>query len=155
VRLSREYRARLSLDVWAASAYGYGRERARRVREDLGAVRRLLGAWEAEREGYEWHSDAREAGEELAALAEETTRYEALWVETATTPYAGEALKLIGLAENLPRVRRRAYSILYGLGVVNEKERPPGGGLGRAGAERVYHRRERERKQPQQGKRQG
>ncbi len=148
MRLSREYRARLALDVWAASAYGYGRERARRVREDFEAVRRLIGAWEAAREGLERRcgTEMQGASGELAVLAEEVARYEELWGQTATTPYAEEALKHIGLAENLPRVRRRAYSILYQFGVVNEKERPPGGGLGRAGAERVYHRRERERK---------
>jgi hypothetical protein len=148
VKLSREYRARISLDVWAASALGYNRERARRVRGDLRAVRRLLASWEAAREGLERRcgTEIKGASGELAVLAEETARYEELWGQTATTPYAEEALKLIGLAENLPRVRRRVYSILYELGVVNEKERPPGGGLGRAGAERVSRRREVDRK---------
>lgn len=147
MRLRREYRARLALDVWAASAPGYSRERARKVGEDFAAVRRLLGAWEAAREGLEWSRDARRAGEELAALAEEVAGYKALWERTATTPCAGEALKLIGLAENLPRVRRRAYSILYELGVVNANQRPRLGGLGRAAALRVYHRRNEDRKQ--------
>jgi hypothetical protein len=136
VRLSREYRARLALDAWAASALGYGRYQARQTREDLGAVRRLLALWEVAREGLEWHSDARDAGAELEALAEEVAKYEALWLATATTPVA----------------RRRAYSILYELGVVNIDQRPPLGGLGRAGAIRVYHRRGKQKqKQRQQG----
>lgn len=148
----RAWRARTSLDLWASrTAPLWARQRAERVREDLEGVRRLLSLWAGERAGLEWSTDARGAGRELDVLAEETADYETLWLQMATTPVAGETLRLIALAENLPRVRRRAYSILYELGLTDASERPPEGGLGRAGAERVLRRRKKDQAAKQQG----
>lgn len=145
MKLSPDYRARLALDVWAECAGGWSdQERAKAVREDFAAVRHLLGVWEAVQEGLEWNPDARALGEEMAVLASDVYAYTTLWEWAATTPYAGGTLKLINRPENLPRARRRAYSILYELGEVDADQRPRLGGLGKAGALRVFYRREKE-----------